>query len=658
MGLLDDELLQSRISATPRNPILGLLSDFLAKSYSPERTQQMQGISKLFMAPEISQTLDRLSYDPSGRSLFTGAGGLGGTTRMRPEALDAVLAVAPMAAPAARLAGRGAKQVGKFVAPKAGQLTENYMQSMGMMPSIVEQSGRGYKITPQGQYQVTQPTPAMQTWGGFSSEADYAAYQQAQKNQAERMKSAWTDVQKQDLSKMLPFETGPVSQRDIDYDRLYKAFPGTLVTPSTARTMLEKNMLKASKQEKDLLRKYIDEKGEWIPNTESRQPTQILGGPLSQVDNVPPSNVAMQNVAEYNVGGGLLGDAPVAKATGIKKKSQSVISQPRMSAAEAKDAGYWHSIGAGKKLPIPISEMTARLENAGLLSPKLTASPEAMQNAAIFPFHGDRSAAGKNLLGIGDTNFETPVYLEGGYDFMRANAPNREIWAADKGSAQGLQNRIDEAAKIGGGDVFGVYSAMGPDSMNFNTMMSDALLEQIRAGKISKKNIAAFDKEVASLRPEWKGVMNPESRAQLESNGALRHVFVNRMQLDDFQKVGFPNIAYTRYGITDPLLLNEPMYSGGLAIGKMQPGSEIITNPMSPHKTYNTQLTGDYIGGFEQSVPKEVLYPDWYKKRRMDNTPISGDVRSFQLSNPIQPTNQEWLDGVMQYLANQKSLLE
>jgi len=335
-----------------------------------------------------------------------------------------------------------------------------------------------------------------------------------------------------------------------------------------------------------------------------------------------------------------------------------VAKAPRMSAAEAKDAGYWHSIGAGKKLPIPISEMTARLENAGLLSPKLTASPEAMQNAAIFPFHGDRSAAGKNLLGIGDTNFETPVYLEGGYDFMRANAPNREIWAADKGSAQGLQNRIDEAAKIGGGDVFGVYSAMGPDSMNFNTMMSDALLEQIRAGKISKKNIAAFDREVASLRPEWKGVMNPESRAQLESNGALRHVFVNRMQLDDFQKVGFPNIAYTRYGITDPLLLNEPMYSGGLAIGKMQPGSKIITNPMSPHKTYNTQLTGDYIGGFEQSVPKEILYPDWYKKRRIDNTPISGDVRSFQLSNPIQPTNQEWLDGVMQYLANQKSLLE
>jgi hypothetical protein len=104
MALLDDEeLLKSTISATPRNQILGLLSDFIAQGYDPRRTQQMQGISKFLMAPEISQTLDRLSYDPSGRSLFTGAGGLGGTTRMRPEALDAALAVAPMAGRAAQM---------------------------------------------------------------------------------------------------------------------------------------------------------------------------------------------------------------------------------------------------------------------------------------------------------------------------------------------------------------------------------------------------------------------------------------------------------------------------------------------------------------------------------------------------------------------------
>lgn len=331
---------------------------------------------------------------------------------------------------------------------------------------------------------------------------------------------------------------------------------------------------------------------------------------------------------------------------------------PRMSAEEARAAGYWHDIGAGKKLPIPISEMRAKLEDVSNLPPKIIRSPETMQGGAIVPFSGDRSTAGKNLLGIGDIQFETPVYLEGGYDFMRANSPTGSIWASEKGAARSLQNRINEASQLGGGDVYGIYTAMGPESMNFNTMMSDALLEQMRAGKISKKNIAAFDKEVHSLRPEWKGVMNPESRAQLESNGALRHAFVDRMQLDKFENAGFPNIAYTRYAITDPLLLNEPMYSGGLAIGKMKPKADLITDPMTPHKTYDTQLAGEYFGSLEQSLPKQVLFPDWYKMRREIGAPESGDIRSFQFAKPIQPTNQEWVDSVMQYLSSQKSLLD
>jgi hypothetical protein len=335
-----------------------------------------------------------------------------------------------------------------------------------------------------------------------------------------------------------------------------------------------------------------------------------------------------------------------------------VAKAPRMSAAQARELGYWHDIGAGKKLPIPISEMKMDLQPIANLPPKIIASPEKMQGGAIVPFVGDRSAAGQNLLGVGDVKFQTPVQLEGGYDFMRMQSPTGSIWASEKGASQALQNKINAAAEVGKGDVFGVYSAMGPESMNFNTMMSDALLEQMKAGKISKKNIAAFDREVRSLRPEWKGVMSPESRAQLETNGALRHVFVDRMQLDKFQNAGFPNIAYTRYAITDPLLLNEPMYSGGLAIGKMKPGAELITNPVSPHKTYDTQLAGEYFGGFEQSVPKEILFPDWYKARRAQGIPESGDVRSFQLSKPIQPTNQEWLDNLMNYVETQKSLLD
>jgi len=99
-----------RIQATPRSSILGLFSDIvnlpLQYMNSPERTQQMQGAAQFLYGTGIPQTLERASY---GDSLFTGSGGLGGTTRMRPETADALMNVAPFAPVAGRLASRAVR---------------------------------------------------------------------------------------------------------------------------------------------------------------------------------------------------------------------------------------------------------------------------------------------------------------------------------------------------------------------------------------------------------------------------------------------------------------------------------------------------------------------------------------------------------------------
>lgn len=109
------------LRATPRNPVLGYLSDLAASSYAPQRTQQMQGVAQFFGAPAISQTLDRLSY---GEPLTTGAGGIGGTTRFRPEVIEAAMSVAPFVSPAARMTkglpvGMSIKDVGQQAPAKA-----------------------------------------------------------------------------------------------------------------------------------------------------------------------------------------------------------------------------------------------------------------------------------------------------------------------------------------------------------------------------------------------------------------------------------------------------------------------------------------------------------------------------------------------------------
>lgn len=95
------------IRPTPRSPILGLFSDLvnlpLQYMSAPQRTQQMQGVADFIRSTGVPSTLERLSY---GQSLFTGAGGLGGTTRLRPEVTEAALTIAPVVGPASKLAGR------------------------------------------------------------------------------------------------------------------------------------------------------------------------------------------------------------------------------------------------------------------------------------------------------------------------------------------------------------------------------------------------------------------------------------------------------------------------------------------------------------------------------------------------------------------------
>jgi hypothetical protein len=159
MGLLDDEeMLRSRMIATPRNQLLGLLSDFVAQSYDPRRTQQMQGMANLFSAPAISETLNRLSY---GEPLTTGAGGIGGTTRIRPEALEAGMMLAPMVGPAARLTkglpvGMSIKDVsyrGSHLAPNAANYGATIDDLGKIMPEDVY-SSKGISLYGSGDRRV------------------------------------------------------------------------------------------------------------------------------------------------------------------------------------------------------------------------------------------------------------------------------------------------------------------------------------------------------------------------------------------------------------------------------------------------------------------------------------------------------------------------
>jgi hypothetical protein len=120
------------MSATPRNQVLGYLADLAAASYAPQRTQQMQGMAQFLSLPAVSQTLDRLSY---GEPLTTGAGM---TTRIRPEAIEAGMAVAPLAQPVT-MATLAASRAATKAAMAGGRAGERYAERV--LPGIMERGG-------------------------------------------------------------------------------------------------------------------------------------------------------------------------------------------------------------------------------------------------------------------------------------------------------------------------------------------------------------------------------------------------------------------------------------------------------------------------------------------------------------------------------------
>jgi hypothetical protein len=169
---------------------------------APDRTQQMQGTAQFIYGTGIPKTLERMSY---GDSLFTGAGGLGGTTRMRPETADALMNVAPFAPAVGRVipkvvrateglpVGMSIKDVGgkfniasrdasdifgagstrvRYTEPNSGSSIEVLTKpdgSASVLSLEVPEKFRGKKIGESLQAQVMQDFPVLQ--GQVSSKA-------------------------------------------------------------------------------------------------------------------------------------------------------------------------------------------------------------------------------------------------------------------------------------------------------------------------------------------------------------------------------------------------------------------------------------------------------------------------------------------------------
>jgi len=123
---------------TPRNELLGLLSDAYQWMQSPERTQQMQGFAGLLGTTGVPQTVERMAYGEPLTNI-----GRANVPLLKPETADALMTVAPIAKPAAVMAGRTGRAVGRMAgeeinAAMTGQPTRSLLGQITPQPKLLD----------------------------------------------------------------------------------------------------------------------------------------------------------------------------------------------------------------------------------------------------------------------------------------------------------------------------------------------------------------------------------------------------------------------------------------------------------------------------------------------------------------------------------------
>ena len=131
------------VRVTPQNATLGSIAEFLKQSYSPERTQQMQGIMEFMGMPAVARTVERMSYGQPLTNINKA------NVPLLPEdTAEAAMVIGPMAGPL----GRVAKTAGKAGARVVGQeLNRALLDSSGPLARLVPEAVKPmYVVKPKG----------------------------------------------------------------------------------------------------------------------------------------------------------------------------------------------------------------------------------------------------------------------------------------------------------------------------------------------------------------------------------------------------------------------------------------------------------------------------------------------------------------------------
>lgn len=299
------------------------------------------------------------------------------------------------------------------------------------------------------------------------------------------------------------------------------------------------------------------------------------------------------------------------------------------------------------------NEIVSRYEPMFDLPEKKVIAPYNLENSDIISLYGDKTRAGERLHGIGDYNFDQPVELHGGPEFgrMQEGSGSSAVWASEPSAVNTLRNRMRKSFDEGR-DVYGVYTPMGPTSLDQTTMMTDSLLQMMKNSDVKKADLSNFDKYLGQTMPGLSSIRNPsELREQLrEMTQGDRLKFTRAIDNAKLLAKGFPDVSAARVALTDPALMNMPAGATGHSVVKFSPDTlKRMENPTLPHGSYSEQMSGTNVGGFDEAVPFDLMFPDLFRQRAEQGGELGSNLRSLELQKPIQRMTPEVVDRIMNY---------
>jgi hypothetical protein len=329
----------------------------------------------------------------------------------------------------------------------------------------------------------------------------------------------------------------------------------------------------------------------------------LLGGLLSLVDARRAYNAGNSGQA---AGLGIL--AALGAIPGGKAGSTTT----RKLAEETFDPALYKII----KRDVPeINKMTVDLEETGSSVVPEKINVEDLIGRPFISTMADRTAAGKRIVGINNTNLNLPVNLQGGQDFMFNPTTEGALWASAKNPVTAIRNVANQLYRDTGKKPLFLPFRMAGAGSDFATMTGETMMSYADAvlGAADKSSV---NKLIGKYIPKFAGIDNPKGYEQFRALSGGKRKEVQAALSDALKGEGGLSLEQTRMAIVDPNQINKPSYFLQ-NVGEIDPEAAMIAR--SGHPSYEAGFAGKPLGILADEINVAEILPNFQKAYGIEN---------------------------------------